>query len=342
MGDRFGRGQDVTDYGFDYPTRVFRYPPGYNPQSNEVNLTENNITIPPDGFSYDATLVLDLSEYNEDNPGDVYAYAVYTITLERKYRIKSEADWNTFCDRLAENESYNRFSGDTLYLENDITVSRPAGSANCDFCGIFDGQGHTLTFNYSGSSEFAAPFSFVSVTVPLGSKEGTPDAPVTIKNLNVKSTIRSSGKHAAGLIGQCWGEVNVENCTMDIDIETDKVFAAGYVGKINNRTFSISRCTVGGTIKTSAMDAAGFVAETSGVCNITDCLSGLTIVSSVNGDGTHGGFVGVQNRTSNDITMKGCVFNGKLLGADTNSCGGFIGSKKKTSRSATVSLRLKR
>ena len=95
MGDRFGRGQDVTDYGFDYPTRVFRYPPGYNPQSNEVNLTENNITIPPDGFSYDATLVLDLSEYNEDNPGDVYAYAVYTITLERKYRIKSEADWNT-------------------------------------------------------------------------------------------------------------------------------------------------------------------------------------------------------------------------------------------------------
>ena len=116
---------------------------------------------------------------------------------------------------------------------------------------------------------------------------------------------------------------------MDIDIETDKVFAAGYVGKINNRTFSISRCTVGGTIKTSAMDAAGFVAETSGVCNITDCLSGLTIVSSVNGDGTHGGFVGVQNRASNDITMKGCVFNGKLLGADTNSCGGFIGSKKK-------------
>ncbi|MER2081472.1 MAG: hypothetical protein ABS876_08130, partial [Ruminococcus sp.] len=304
-------------------------PPGHNPQSNEVNLTENNITIPPDGFSYDATLVLDLSEYNEDNPGDVYAYAVYTITLERKYRIKSEADWNTFCDRLGDNGSYNRFSGDTLYLEDDITVSRPAGYNQHDFCGAFDGQGHTLTFNYSGSVEYAAPFSFVSVAVPLGSEEGTPNSPVTIKNLNVKSTIRSSGKHAAGLIGQCWGEVNVENCTMDIDIDTGKDYSAGYVGK-NNANLSFTGCTVGGTIKTSAKDAAGFVAEISGECNITDCLSGLTINSSVSGDGTHGGFVGVQNRaTSNNITMKGCVFNGSLLGADTTGCGGFVGWRRK-------------
>ena len=200
-----------------------------------------------------------------------------------------------------------------------------------DFCGIFDGQGHTLTFNYngSGSDEFVAPFRYVSVTKPADSSEDDPDVPVTIKNLNVKSTIRGSGKHAAGLIGQCWGEVNVENCTMDIDIDTNKEYAAGYVGKINNGTFNISGCTVDGTIKTSAKFAAGFVAETSGVCNLTDCLCSVTIDSSVEGDGTHGGFIGVQSKNGGNITLEGCAFIGSLLGADTNNCGGFVGWRTK-------------
>ena len=116
---------------------------------------------------------------------------------------------------------------------------------------------------------------------------------------------------------------------MDIDIETDKVFAAGYVGKINNGTFNISGCTVDGTIKTSAKFAAGFVAETSGVCNLTDCLCSVTIDSSVEGDGTHGGFIGVQSKNGGNITLEGCAFIGSLLGADTNNCGGFVGWRTK-------------
>ncbi len=329
--DRFGRGADQTDYGFDVPTRIFRYPHGYNPPSNPLNLTEPNITVPPDGYTYDVTVSLDLTNYDEDDPGNVYGYAEYTLTLERKYKIKSEDDWNTFCNRLGDNDTYNRFSGETVSLENDITVSKQAGYSQHDFCGIFDGQGHTLTFNYngSGSDDYVAPFHYISNTKPLGSSEDDPDAPVTIKNLKVKSTIKNSGAYAAGLIGQCWGKVNVENCAMDIDIDTDKEYAAGFVGK-NNTTFSFSGCTVDGTIKTSAKFAAGFVSETSGVCNITDCVSGLKIDSSVEGDGTHGGFIGVQKKTNGgNITMKGCVFSGSLLGDKTNSCGGFIGWRNK-------------
>ena len=59
--DRFGRGADQTDYGFDVPTRIFRYPHGYNPPSNPLNLTEPNITVPPDGYTYDVTVSLDLT-----------------------------------------------------------------------------------------------------------------------------------------------------------------------------------------------------------------------------------------------------------------------------------------
>ncbi len=314
--DRFGRGADITDYGFDVPTRIFRYPHGYNPPSNELNLTEPNITIPPDGYSYDVTVSLDLTNYDEDNPGDVYGYAECTLTAQRKYLIKTEADWNTFCSRLSDNDTYNRFSGETIYLENNITVSQQAGYSNHDFCGIFDGQGHTLTFNYSGngSENFVAPFRFISTTKPAGSSEDDPDAPVTIKNLNVKSTIRGSGSYAAGLIGQCWGNVNIENCTMDIDIYTQKEYAAGYVGKANSSPLNISGCTVSGTIKTTAKYAAGFIAESRNSSNITDCLSSLTIDSSVNGEGTHAGFVSFQFKAADAmITMKGCAFNGSLL-----------------------------
>ena len=302
--------------------------------SNEPNIA----VLPPDGYSYDATVSLDLSNYDEEHPGVVEGnYAVYRITLERKYRIKDADDWNTFCSRLSDNDTYNRFSGETVYLENDITVSSSAGYSQHDFCGIFDGQGHTLTFNYngSGSDKYVAPFSFVSVAKPAGSSEDDPDVPVTIKNLNVKSTIRNSGDHAAGLIGQCWGEVNVENCTMDIDIDTSKEYAAGYVGK-NSAKLSISGCTVGGTIKTSAKYAGGFVSETVGACNITDCLSGLTIDSSVEGDGTHGGFIGVQSKNGGNITLEG---SSELI--RTTAAALSAGVPKK-SLSPTVFLRLNR
>ena len=195
LDDRFARGADLTDYGFDVPVRIFRYPSGYNPPSNEINLKEPNLTIPLDGYTYDVTVTLDLTNYDFDDPGNVYGYVEYTLTAQRNYVIKSEIDWNTFCSRLGDNDTYNRFSGETVYLDNDITVSQQAGYSQHDFCGTFDGQGHTLTFNYNGngSDDFVAPFHYVSNTKPEGSTEDDPDSPVTIKNLNVVSTIRGSG-----------------------------------------------------------------------------------------------------------------------------------------------------
>lgn len=55
--------------------------------------------------------------------------------------------------------------------------------------------------------------------------------------------------------------------------------------------------TTGGTISTSAKFAGGMVGATLGVGTvaITNCISGVTINSSVNGDGTHGGFLAVAS-----------------------------------------------
>ncbi len=94
---------------------------------------------------------------------------------------------------------------------------------------------------------------------------------------------------------------------------------------------TIQDLVVDGSITTSAQFAAGFIgragsinSSTSGSISITNCRSSITINSSVNGDGTHGGFIAnIYSGTNNKIT--GCVFNGSLLGSNTESCGGFVG-----------------
>ena len=89
---------------------------------------------------------------------------------------------------------------------------------------------------------------------------------------------------------------------------------------------TIKNLYVKGTINTSAKYAAGFIAAQYGATTIENCRSSIIINSSVNGDGTHGGFVASTNSGSDQsLTIEGCLFNGKILGEQTTSCGGFVG-----------------
>ena len=192
-------------------------------------------------------------------------FAVNTDGSE--YTIKSATGWNVFCDALQDNATYNRFSGKTVKLEptsNSITVTRMAGSDYHDFCGTFNGQGHTITIDSSNGAY--ALFHDVSNGTPVG---GSSQVSATIQNLHVTGTINVSAKNAAGLISNIWGTVNIENCT-----------------------------------------------------------SSVTIRSSVNGDGTHGGFAAAVYPSST-LNITGCVFDGKLLTTNTTNgttdCGGFVG-----------------
>ena len=94
---------------------------------------------------------------------------------------------------------------------------------------------------------------------------------------------------------------------------------------------SINNLTVTGTITTSAMDSGGFIGQTDGTVYLNNCISTVTITSSVNGDGTHGGFVGISKNSTLKIYFNNCKFAGKLLGEHTNCCGGFVGWNSGTS-----------
>ena len=97
-----------------------------------------------------------------------------------------------------------------------------------------------------------------------------------------------------------------------------------------NATFRNLRIV--GTINTSGKFAAGLVALSYGDCTIENCQCSIVINSSIDGDGTHGGFIGVCNTGSgtNTVSFVNCLFDGTISGSNTTSCGGFVGWRNAT------------
>ena len=104
----------------------------------------------------------------------------------------------------------------------------------------------------------------------------------------------------------------------------------------------IENLHVDGTIATSAKFAGGIVAMSYGTLSITNCISEVTINSSITGnnhDGSHGGFVARINGDGNVTTISGCVFKGTFATTtNTNNCGGFIGWSDNKKPTITGSL----
>lgn len=130
--------------------------------------------------------------------------------------------------------------------------------------------------------------------------------------------------------------------TADITVTTmrTKTFSGTFDGGGNTLTFNytatgnnaapfayitgamIKNLRVAGTINSGYKFAAGIVAISNGG-TIENCQSSVTINSSKSGDGTHGGLVADSYQGRLDINN--CLFDGKLLGTSTTSCGGFVG-----------------
>ena len=79
--------------------------------------------------------------------------------------------------------------------------------------------------------------------------------------------------------------------------------------------------TTTGTITTSAKFAGGIAARTENA-TIERCQSRVNIISTVNGDGTHGGITGVSY---NGTIVRDCLICGDMLGTGTTCCAGVSG-----------------
>ena len=210
------------------------------------------------------TLRMNLGEAWENIGGQVqpifgiHSFAEGEGIEESPYLIASEDDWN----RLAS----NAYLGETYYAEYfkmtaDISVSRMVGTKTTGsnyFRGIFDGDGHTLTFTYTASVNDAAPFRYVSNA--------------TIKNLHVDGTIETSAGYAAGIAGVTYARTRIENCRSSIVIRSSHSGWSGHGGFVGlkpdwtNAHLTIEGCVFDGKILTTGATAStncgGFVGFT--------------------------------------------------------------------------------
>ena len=209
----------------------------------DINSTGNVMTLhfsstdafTCDGLDLTVTMTLASSHYVQD--GDTYT-------------IKSAKGWGQFCDEL-ENNATGYFTGKTVKLGNDISVTRMAGDdSEHRFTGTFDGQGYTLTFICSNNYGYAAPFQYVKDCV--------------IENLHVAGTITTSGDYgtyAAGIIGRIYGgTVTIRNCRSSVTINSSHSgtgYHGGFIGDGSGSAVTIEGCVFDGKLLTTGNATTG-------------------------------------------------------------------------------------
>ena len=171
------------------------------------------------------------------------------------YVIGTTDDWNIFASSV---NSGTGFSGKVVMLTASISVSEMAGiSYDKAFEGIFDGDGHTLTFTKGTDAEpfaeeYCAPFRHVKNAV--------------IGNLHVDGTIYTSRKKAAGIVGESLSALELYNCRSSISIHSSVSGDGTHGGLISTLSGSendiyIDGCVFDGSFATTAgtNNCGGFV-----------------------------------------------------------------------------------
>ena len=151
-------------------------------------------------------------------------------------------------------------------LTADITVTTMAGSdPNHTFRGIFDGQGHTLTVNYTTDEQYAAPFHYTYGC--------------TIKNLETAGTINTSNTHAGGVVGRNGtASITLQNVSSSVTINSTfsgSAYHGGLVGYTINA--SLTGCAfTGRLLGTESHHIGGLLGQKSDTgsssATFTNCL----------------------------------------------------------------------
>ncbi|MCR5434044.1 MAG: hypothetical protein K6F20_06605 [Bacteroidaceae bacterium] len=116
------------------------------------------------------------------------------------------------------------------------------------------------------------------------------------------------------------GTFDGQDHTLTLGLERENNEAAMF-NTITNAT--IKNLTVKGEIATSGKYAAALASHATGSNTISRVGSSIAITSNLEGDGTHGGLLGVND--SGNTTIEYCYFDGSITGEQTNCCGGFVG-----------------
>lgn len=155
----------------------------------------------------------------------------------------------------------------------------------------------------------------------LVSKGFTTINAVMLNNINIGDSELMLGEEDNPYMGTFDGR----GFTLTVDYNTTEQYSAPF--RYAGEGAVIKNLHTAGTVKTSAKFAGGIVARVSGSVTIDQCWSSVEINSSVNGDGTHGGIV--AHAITSNLKIYDCLFDAKLTGNQTHSCGGILGWREK-------------
>ena len=182
--------------------------------------------------------------------------------VEGQYQISTLADFKEFIQRVnsGENNANAVLIADIDYgTEN--TMIGTADTEKGSYAGTFDGQGHTIQINMTGTADYQTLFKYVG-------------ARGVIKNLVVKGTITSAYKFMSAIAGDCHG--TIENCVADVtfnsSIEGDGTHG-GLVGRAMNGAFIVN-CLAKTTMNAPTTSMSGGLAGwMNGKASFENCLN---------------------------------------------------------------------
>lgn len=204
---------------------------------------------------------------------------------------------------------------------------------------LTDGEGHYFEGQLSFKDSYNA-LDGLTLRLLEWAGSGTEDEPYLIsstKEFDLLSKRVGEGNTYSGKYFQLTADISTETMvgtsdhpfsghfdgnhkTLTVNYNTSEEYTAPF-RYVNGAT--VTNLTVDGTITTSAKFAAGIIGQAKGYNTITGSHVCATITSTVDGDGTHGGFL--ANMQGGNTTISDSWFSGSLLGATTNNCGGFVG-----------------
>ena len=242
--------------------------PGFSvTSSNSSVLRYDNGKLLLGGTAGEATITL------KQEQNDLYEATTFSHTFIVARRdqygtilIKDANEWKVFCKLVNEKGMTNL----NARLEADVNLGEDImmlGEGN-SYRGTFDGQGHTLKFNWNvGSKSWMAPIKSVT------------DA--TIKNLHTEGQITSSTYALSGLVCSVYGTTAISGCVSNVNLTSSysgsTCDAAGMAVNIHkDARITFDDCVVMGTFNGTESGRAGmsgFVGTfQKGTCILNNCL----------------------------------------------------------------------
>ena len=300
---------------------------------NNTPYSGNNVSI-PSGKTLRLVQTLNLSDNgnNAEAIGEAAAAStggwVHNVTLSSR-TIYRDGDWNTLCLPFALSESQiaaSPLSGATI-MELDGTRS--------------DLTNGTLTLNFNTATEMEAGRPYI-VKWPLARVISSPsdwhDFAVDVAGGNTyegKMVWLAADIEVSEMVGtsehKFKGIFDGQGHTLQLNSLSASGEAACAPFRYVEGTTITNLHTTGTVIadnNTASKFRSGLVGQSYGNTVISNCRSSVTISSSISGDGTHGGFIGVSN--SGNATISNCRFDGSFSGSTTTCWGGFVGWSNST------------